>query len=45
MQETEINIAEFMDEVTEKLNRLDGDPDWKQKISNIVRKIILEFTG
>ena len=45
MQENEINIEELMGEISEKLNKLDGDPEWKQKISNVVRRIILEYTA
>ncbi len=45
MQDKEIKMEEIMGEVAEKLNRLDGDPEWKQKISNIVRRILSEYTA
>ena len=45
MQENETNIEQFMDEVFQKLNRLEGEPEWKQKIYNMVRRIIMEYTA
>lgn len=44
MQKQEPDIEKIMVEITEKLKRLDGDPEWKQRISNIVQRIIAEYT-
>lgn len=45
MQNQEPEVEKIMGEISEKLNKLDGDPEWKQKVSNIVRRIILEYTA
>lgn len=45
MQNQEPEVEKIMGEISEKLNKLDGDPEWKQRVSNIVRQIILEYTA
>ena len=40
----QIDINTIMAEISEKLNKLDGDQDWKQELSNIVEQIISEYT-
>ena len=42
--ETQIDINIIMGEISEKLSKLDGDQEWKQELSNIVERIISEFT-
>ena len=43
--ETQIDINKIMAEISEKLNKLDGDQEWKQELSNIVERIISEYTN
>lgn len=45
MQKQEPDVEKIMGEIAEKLKKLEGDPEWKQRISNIVRRIILEYTA
>ena len=42
--ETQIDINKIMAEISEKLNKLDGDQEWKQELSNILERIIYEYT-
>lgn len=43
--ETQIDINKIMGEISEKLNNLDGDQEWKQEITSIVQRILMEYTA
>lgn len=45
MQNQELDTEKIMGVISEKLNKLDGDPEWKQKIFNLVRRILAEYTS